>query len=114
MRPEDVRARVDDSAADSMNRSLTEEEGKGKGRAHRRSRIPRDLEMSNGAMACATALSSCVERAATERDPVRPDYLISTLAPCSSRAALIFSASSRVTPSLTAFGAASTTSLASL
>src|SRR5205823_8385906 len=44
----------------------------------------------------------------------RPHYLISTLAPCSSRAVLIFSASSRVTPSVTGFGAASTTSLASL
>ena len=41
-------------------------------------------------------------------------YLISTLAPCSSSAALIFSASSRVTPSLTGFGDASTRSLASL
>ena len=41
-------------------------------------------------------------------------YLISTFAPCASRAALIFSASSRVTPSLTGFGDASTRSLASL
>ena len=43
-----------------------------------------------------------------------PDYLISTLPPTSSIAALIFSASSLATPSLTAFGAASTRSLASL
>src|SRR4051812_12412880 len=41
-------------------------------------------------------------------------YLISTLAPCSSRAALIFSASSFVTPSLIGLGDASTRSLASL
>src|SRR5215218_196082 len=41
-------------------------------------------------------------------------YLISTLAPCSSRAALIFSASSRATASLTGLGAASTRSFASL
>ena len=44
----------------------------------------------------------------------RRHYLISTLAPCSSRAALIFSASSLVTPSLTGLGAASTRSFASL
>src|SRR3954447_1944699 len=42
------------------------------------------------------------------------DYLISTLAPCSSRAVLIFSASSFVTPSLIGLGDASTRSLASL
>ena len=42
------------------------------------------------------------------------DYLISTLAPCSSRAALILSASSLETASLTGLGAASTRSLASL
>ncbi len=41
-------------------------------------------------------------------------YLISTLAPCSSRAALIFSASALSTPSLTALGWESTRSLASL
>ncbi len=41
-------------------------------------------------------------------------YLISALAPASSRRALAASASSLVTPSRTAFGAASTTSLASL
>src|SRR5207244_13328810 len=41
-------------------------------------------------------------------------YLISTLAPWPSSAVLIFSASSRVTPSLTGFGEASTRSLASL
>src|ERR1035437_4345099 len=35
----------EDSATDSMNRSLTEE--RGKGRAHRRSRIPRFTQMSN-------------------------------------------------------------------
>src|SRR5450759_1034706 len=41
-------------------------------------------------------------------------YLISTFAPCASRAALIFSASSRAMPSLTGLGDASTRSLASL
>src|SRR5258708_38124124 len=41
-------------------------------------------------------------------------YLSSTLAPAFSSVALIFSASSLVTPSLTALGAASTRSLASL
>ena len=46
--------------------------------------------------------------------PPSRNYLISTLAPCSSRAALIFSASSLAMPSLTALGAASTRSLASL
>jgi hypothetical protein len=40
IRPDDVRARVDDSATGSMNRSLTEEEWRREGRAHRRSRIP--------------------------------------------------------------------------
>src|SRR6266498_5879137 len=49
IRPDDVRARVDDSATGSMNRSLTEEEWRREGRAHRRSRIPLPEEMSNGA-----------------------------------------------------------------
>ena len=42
------------------------------------------------------------------------NYLISTLAPAASSCALIFSASSLDAPSLIAFGAASTRSLASL
>src|SRR6187200_1934472 len=48
MRPEGVRARVDDSAADSMKyRSLTEERRGRRGRAHRRSRISRFPVLSN-------------------------------------------------------------------
>src|SRR6185295_17670739 len=70
---------------------------------------------------CQTGSAACgarpeargVRRGITAPEPL-PGYLISTFAPCSSRAALIFSASSRVTPSLTGLGNASTTSLASL
>ena len=46
MRPPATGRRFNDSAVDSMNRSLAEEEGEG--RAHRRSRIPQEREMSNG------------------------------------------------------------------
>src|SRR4026207_350934 len=48
IRPEGVRARVDDSADSMKYRSLTEEEEGGEGRAHRRSRIPRFSVLSNG------------------------------------------------------------------
>src|SRR4026207_2241120 len=48
IRPEGVRARVDDSADSMKYRSLTEEEEEGEGRAHRRSRIPRFSVLSNG------------------------------------------------------------------
>src|SRR4051812_19777031 len=48
MRPEGVRTRFEESAVDSMkHRSLTEEEGETRGRAHRRSRIPRFRVLSN-------------------------------------------------------------------
>src|SRR5580704_15829024 len=66
--------------------------------------------------------STCSCRLRGERDSglLRPEprnsshtYLSSTLAPTFSRVALIFSASSLVTPSLTVFGAPSTRSLAS-
>src|SRR6188508_3650185 len=47
MRPEGVRARVEESADSMKHHSLTEvEEGK-RGRAHRRSRIPRFRILSN-------------------------------------------------------------------
>src|SRR5215475_1166294 len=48
------------------------------------------------------------------RAALRLDYLTSTAAPASSSCALIESASSRFTPSLTGLGAPSTRSLASL
>src|SRR4249919_427777 len=49
MRPEGVRARVDDSATDGMkHHSLTEAWKGEEGRAHRRSRISRFLILSNG------------------------------------------------------------------
>src|SRR6266542_6661990 len=48
IRPDGVRACGDDSATGSIKHSLTEEEERRKGRAHRRSRIPLLQEMSNG------------------------------------------------------------------
>src|SRR4029450_1880433 len=121
IRPEGVRARVDDSADSMKHRSLTEEEGEKGGRAHRRGRIPRFSILPNGPVHGRRSAACCSGRrdAGTRigyrhRNARGTSYLISTLAPCSSRAALILSASSLATPSLTGLGAASTRSLASL
>src|SRR6188508_1880093 len=125
MRPEGVTARVFDSADSMKHRSLTEVGRKKGGRAHRRSRIPRFSVLSNTPKtwywgqpgpggASQGWMGQRAERCPSPGRADCPDYLISTFAPCSSRAALIFSASSLVTPSLTALGEASTRSLASL
>src|SRR3990172_11339451 len=47
MRPDGVRARVDDSADSMKHHSLTEADRGKRGRAHRRSRIPRFSLLSN-------------------------------------------------------------------
>src|SRR4249919_3666344 len=47
MRPEGVRARVEGSPDSMKHHSLTEVEGGKRGRAHRRSRIPRFSVLSN-------------------------------------------------------------------
>src|SRR5690349_3956546 len=105
------------------HRSLTEDRGMEGGHAHRTAKC---IALRVSARFYGSAASSSTVKRAPGADDSNPltdgtgckcaetgpgdrglrlrpagRYLISTLAPCSSRAALIFSASSRLTPSLT-------------
>src|SRR6476646_2881983 len=74
---------------------------------------PRDNALARGCVPQCSARCKCRGQAPECLPPVFRSYLTSTEAPASSSCALIVSASSRLTPSLTAFGAPSTRSLAS-
>src|SRR2546422_1095070 len=61
MRPEGVRARVEDSADSMKHHSLTEADMGKRGRAHRRSRIPRFLRLSNTLFSAPTPTNPVAE-----------------------------------------------------